>query len=43
VVDTDYSHIWYLDPWTGGVAKMTHENFEVARKGYGTDEDLIFV
>ena len=39
--DTDY--VYYLNPSSSGLQKLTHGNFDVARKSRGTDEDLIFV
>ena len=43
LVQVDADYVYYLNPSSPGLQKLTHGNFEVARKSRGTDEDLIFV
>ena len=42
-VSADDKHIFFLNPGSRGLQRMTHANFEVSRKARGTDQDLIFI
>ncbi|TNV75828.1 hypothetical protein FGO68_gene9432 [Halteria grandinella] len=42
-VAADEKNIFYLNPSSRGMYKISHKNFDYCRKARGTDEDLIFI